>query len=99
MYYNQFNYFINNCSFYTVACSCAIQCILATQVKLHGMIYIVHREILAPVLYSPLVSSLPVGEFKTGQVPMSQILSLLTLLCLGEFKTGQSHLQMYIGQK
>lgn len=37
-------------------------------------IYIyIHREKFVPVLFSPLLPSLLVGEFKTGQILMSQI--------------------------
>lgn len=37
-------------------------------------IYIyIHREKFVPVLFSPLLASLSVGEFKTGQILMSQI--------------------------
>lgn len=37
-------------------------------------IYIyIHREKFVPVLFSPLLPSLSVGEFKTGQILMSQI--------------------------
>lgn len=34
------------------------------------------------------------GKFKTGQIPLSQIIFLLTQLHMGEFKLGQSRLQV-----
>lgn len=43
-----------------------------------------YMEIFTPVFFSPLSPSLPAGEFMTGRIEMSQIISLETQLCLGE---------------
>lgn len=32
-------------------------------------------------------------EVKSGQIQMSEFISLLTQLCLGDFMIGQNHLQ------
>lgn len=48
----------------------------------------VYREILAPLALVVRV------QFFTGQITMSQIISLYTQLCLGEFKTRWNRLQV-----
>lgn len=53
----------------------------------------------SPLLSSLLSPSLSAGEFKAGQIQMSQMTSLLTQLCLGEFKTGRNCVQVFMGEK
>lgn len=53
----------------------------------------------SPLLFSLLSPSLSAGEFKAGQIQMSQMTSLLTQLCLGEFKTGRNCVQVFMGEK
>lgn len=42
-------------------------------------------------MYVPLLLA---GKFKTGRIPLSQIVPPSTQLHLGEFKIGQSHLHV-----
>lgn len=70
----------------------------------HYISYTTYWEIFASVLFSPLLPSLSLGEFKTGRVTMFQIISLKIQLCSGEFKMGQNCSQVgkgenYTGQK
>lgn len=52
-----------------------------------------------PVLYLPIPPSLSEGEFKTGRLPMSQIILLsYSQLCLGEFMTGRNRWQVEKGE-
>lgn len=51
-------------------------------------------EIFAPVLLLPLLPLLSAGSFKSGCLPMSQII-FYTQVCLGEFKTRRNRLQVY----
>lgn len=44
---------------------------------------------LQPRLFSPLSPSLSAGKFKSGEIPISQIISLFTQLHLAEFRAGQ----------
>lgn len=44
---------------------------------------------LHPRLFSPLSPSLSAGKFKSGEIPISQIISLFTQLHLAEFRAGQ----------
>lgn len=48
----------------------------------------VYREIFASFYFLTLSSSLSEGEFKTGRILMSSIISLQKQFCLGEFNTG-----------
>lgn len=58
----------------------------------------VYRGIFAPVLFSPLSTSLSVGEFKTTNfnVPNSYLFS--TVAYLSEFKMGQNRFQVKKGE-
>lgn len=44
---------------------------------MHIHVCTVYREIFAPVLFSLLSPLLSAGEFKTGQIQMSQIISFI----------------------
>lgn len=50
----------------------------------------VYREILAPVLFLPLSSSLSMNKLKTGQNAMAKTISLSKQLWAGKFKTFDS---------
>lgn len=45
-------------------------------------------------IFAPFALVISGQIFKTGQIKMSHIISLLTQLCLGKFKTGRNCLQL-----
>lgn len=54
--------------------------------NIHFFWHTVYRKHSTLFYFRPF-HPLSVGEFKTGQIPLSQIISLYTQLCLGEFKS------------
>lgn len=66
--------------------------------QLNQHMFTVKREIIAHILFLPLLPSLSASKFKTGQIPiMSQIIS--TVLCLSKFKLGHKLFASVEGQK
>lgn len=55
--------------------------------------YCIQENICTRFIFTPS-AIVRCGDFKTGRVPISQIISLETQLCLGEFKTRRRILQV-----
>lgn len=67
----------------------------------HKKVHCIPGNIRPPpsFLYLPIPPSLLEGEFKTGRLPMSQIILLsYSQLCLGEFMTGRNRWQVEKGE-